>query len=62
MFHELIKKVNAIGASKRLNKTDCNTKIRGTGEKIPSVTNLAAIAAASVVQNKILDVSDLVEK
>lgn len=44
MYHELIKKVNAIGTSKRLNKTACNTKIIGTEEKIPSVTNLAANA------------------
>ena len=45
-----------------LKKTDYNAKISETESKIPSISGLATNSALNAVQNKILDVSNLVKK
>ena len=58
----MFKKVSAIDASKLVNKTDFDAKIRDTEGKIPSITGLATTAALTAVEDKIPNVSDLVKK
>ena len=57
----MVKKVNAIDASNLVNKTDFDAKIRDTEVKIPSITGLATSAALTAVEDKIPNVSDLVQ-
>ena len=58
----MIKNVNAIDTSNLVNKTSCNAKIKDIEDKIPSITNLSLTSALTVIENKILSVSNLVKK
>ena len=58
----MVKKVNAIGTSKLVNKTDYNAKIKDTEDKILSITTFATTTALTAVENKIPNVSNLVKK
>ena len=62
MCDKLVGKVNAIDASKLVNKTDCNAKIKYIEDKIPTVTKLPTAAALSAVENKISNVSDVIKE
>ena len=58
----MIKNVNAIDTSNLVNKTSCNAKIKDIEDKIPSITNLSLTSALTVIENKMLSVSNLVKK
>ena len=62
MYDEFVKKINSIDASKLVNKTDYNAKIKDIENKLPNITNLATTAALTAVENKITNVIDLVKK
>ena len=47
---------------KFVNKTDYDAKIKDMEDKIPSLTNSATTTALIVVENKIPNISTLVEK
>ena len=62
IYDELVEKVNVIDASKFVNKTDYDARIRDIAVKIPSITGLATTTVLSAVENEIPKVRDLVKK
>ena len=62
MYEELIKRFNAIDASKLVDKTDYNSKIKYIEDKQPSITNLATAAALLAVESDVSNFIDVVKK
>ena len=62
VYEELIKRFNAIDASKLVDKTDYNSKIKYIEDKQPSITNVATAAALSAVESDVSNVIDVVKK
>ena len=61
MYHDLVKKFNAIDTSRLIKKTDYDAKIDEMKGEIPSIAGLAITSALNAVDNKIPDVSNLVK-
>ena len=53
-YDELVKKVNTIDTSKRVNKTDYNAKIKGINDKIPIINLATSYYTNSCSTTKIL--------
>ena len=62
MYEELIKRFNAIDASKLVDKTDYNSKIKYIEDKQPSISNLATAAALLAVESDVSNFIDVVKK